>query len=99
MFDVVTARAVARLPILAEYLLPFVKIGGACIAMKGPGAEEEIKEAKKAIQVLGGEVKEVKHLLLPVGMGARYLIWIEKQKRTPKRYPRKAGVPSKQPIS
>lgn len=98
-FDVVTARAVARLNVLAEYLLPYVRVGGVCVAMKGPGAEEELAEARIAIERLGGEIVEIKKLVLPCDMGERNLIVLEKKKGTPKRYPRKAGIPSKEPIS
>ncbi|WP_044641417.1 16S rRNA (guanine(527)-N(7))-methyltransferase RsmG [Risungbinella massiliensis] len=98
-FDLVTARAVARLNVLAEYLLPYVRVGGFCVAMKGPGAEEELTEAKVAIERLGAELVEIKKLELPYHMGERNLIVLEKKKGTPKRYPRKAGIPSKEPIS
>lgn len=98
-FDFVTARAVARLNVLVEYLLPYLRVGGYCVAMKGPGAQEELEEAKVAIERLGGKLKEMKKCELPFGMGERYLIILEKKKGTPKRYPRKAGIPNKEPIS
>lgn len=97
-FDVVTARAVARLNILCEYCLPLTKIGGTFIAMKGASGEEEVKEAKKAISILGGELDTVEPFLLPEEKSHRHLIFITKVKQTPKQYPRKPGVPSKAPL-
>lgn len=97
-YDIVTSRAVARLATLLEYMLPFVKVGGKCICMKGSNVTEEIEEAQKAISVLGGRVKEVENMILPDSDIERNIIIIEKVKVTPKKYPRKAGMPSKQPI-
>ena len=96
--DIVTSRAVARLATLIEYMLPFVKIGGKCICMKGANIEEELKEAKKAIDILGGEVESVEKFYLPDTDMERNVVVIKKVKNTPKQYPRKAGMPSKQPI-
>jgi len=87
-FDFVTARAVARLNILAELCLPLVKIGGSFIAMKGQIADEELKEAKKAIEILGGKVKKIIDFDLPDDAGKREIIIIEKVKATPNKYPR-----------
>ena len=87
-FDYVTARAVARLNILAELCLPLVKIGGSFIAMKGQIADEELKEAKKAIEILGGKVKKIIDFDLPDDAGKREIIIIEKVKATPNKYPR-----------
>lgn len=97
-YDQVTARAVARLNVLAEFCLPYVKVGGHFIAMKGPDADNEISEAKRAFNVLGGKVVEVIKTTLPVEEGERNIIVIEKIKNTPKQYPRKAGTPVKSPI-
>lgn len=97
-FDVVTARAVANLSVLLEYCLPFVKIGGLFIAMKGPDAVEEIKEAQKALDILGGEIDEVKSFNLPRNDNERCVIIIKKSRQTPTNYPRKSGKPTKQPI-
>jgi 16S rRNA (guanine527-N7)-methyltransferase len=97
-FDVVTARAVARLNVLAEYCLPFVKVGGVFVAMKGAQAEEEAAEAKRALSVLGKAALEVVSLELPDEMGTRHLLVVKKRERTPKSYPRKAGTPAKQPL-
>lgn len=96
--DIVTSRAVARLATLLEYMLPFVKIGGKCICMKGANIEDELKEAKKAIDVLGGKIEIVDKFYLPDSDMERNIVVIEKIKNTPNRYPRKAGIPSKQPI-
>jgi len=97
-FDVVTARAVARMPVLAELCLPLVKIGGTFIAMKAASASEELKEGKKALAVLGGEVAAAETFVLPFEEGERTIIFVHKTKKTPTRYPRKPGTPSKQPI-
>lgn len=96
-FDVATARAVANLATLAEYCLPFVKVNGYFICMKG-NKIEEIKDAEKALKVLGGEIIEVKNFLLPESDIERNIIVIKKIKETPKEFPRKAGMPSKNPI-
>lgn len=97
-FDQVTARAVARLPVLLEFCLPFVKVGGHFFAMKGPEGQNEVKEAAKALQVLGGEVMDVRVLGIPEIEGTRTIITVKKTKPTPKAYPRKAGTPLKKPI-
>ncbi len=97
-YDFVTSRAVARLTTLLEYMLPFVKIGGRCICMKGPNIIEELEEARKAIQLLGGEIETTENMLLPDSNQERNIIIIKKVVDTPAKYPRKAGIPSKQPI-
>lgn len=97
-YDIVTSRAVARLATLLEYMLPFVKIGGVCICMKGANIQNELKEATKAIQVLGGELEKVEKFTLPDTDMERNIVIIKKVRVTPNMYPRKAGVPSKQPI-
>ncbi len=96
-FDVATARAVADLAVLAEYAIPFVKIGGYFVAMKGNTPEEEINGAKKAIKEMGGQIEEVKEVVLPSGIN-HCLVIIKKVAQTPSKYPRKAGKPSKEPI-
>lgn len=98
-YDVVSARAVARLQILAELCLPLVKIGGAFVAMKSLESKDELSEAKKAIEVLGGKVKEIKHFELPYNMGSRDIIIIEKVKETPKKYPRVFAKIKQNPIN
>ena len=96
-FDVATARAVADLAVLAEYAIPFVKIGGYFVAMKGNAPEEEINGAKRAIKEMGGRIEEVKEVVLPSGIN-HCLVIIKKIEKTPSKYPRKAGKPSKEPI-
>lgn len=97
-FDVVVARAVAELRVLSEYCLPFCKVGGEFVAMKGPAVHEELAAAGRAIATLGGEVIELREVELPEGAGARSLVRIRKLNKTPKMYPRKAGTPSKRPL-
>lgn len=97
-YDMVTARAVARLNVLSEFCLPFVRLNGFFVAMKGAKSEEELYEAKKAIHVLGGRLKEEYSFTLPLETSQRHIIVIEKTENTPKSFPRKAGTPSKSPI-
>lgn len=97
-FDVVCARAVAELRVLAEYCLPFCRVGGEFLAMKGPAGVDEVAQAEKAIEVLGGVISEVKVLDLPEEAGRRTLVRIKKERHTPMGYPRKAGTPAKSPL-
>lgn len=97
-FDTVTSRAVAKLNVLLEYMLPFVKIGGTCICMKSSEIQEELQEAEKAIKLLGGEIRSIEEIILEGTNIKRKIVIIEKIKQTPKQYPRKAGMPSKEPI-
>ncbi|WP_333788452.1 16S rRNA (guanine(527)-N(7))-methyltransferase RsmG [Lactobacillus acetotolerans] len=97
-FDIVTARAVAKMPILSEYCLPLVKKGGYFIALKGPKADDELKDSQKALAVLGGKVISSKTLTLPDSDEERTLILVQKDKLTPKKYPRQAGTPHRKPI-
>jgi len=97
-FDVAVARAVAGLPVLLEYCLPFVRIGGLFLAMKGPGAAEETSAASEALRLLGGRIVEIRSFLLPGTDMERNIIVVEKIGPTPKGYPRKSGKPSKEPI-
>ena len=97
-FDLVTGRAVARMSVLSEYCLPLAKVGGYLVALKGPKAQDELAEAKHAIDVLGGKVEDVKELTLPDTDDDRTLIVVEKIKATPKKYPRQAGTPNKKPL-
>lgn len=97
-YDLVTSRAVAKLNILLEYMLPFVKVGGRCICMKSQEIEEELKEAKKAIEVLGGKLEKVEEIHLPESDIKRKIVVIKKVKQTPIQYPRKPGTPVKDPI-
>ena len=95
-FDVCVSRAVASLPVLLEYCLPFVKVGGTFIAYKGPEAEEEIKISSGALKKLGGKIDRV--VDESDGTYSHNLIVITKSSSTPKAYPRKAGTPSKTPL-
>ena len=97
-FDLCTPRALANLTVLSEYCLPFVKKGGYFIPYKSEKTESEIKDASYALQVLGGEVETVYSYQLPSSDMNRSLIMIRKKKGTPSKYPRKAGVPSKEPL-
>ena len=97
-FDYVTARAVANLAVLSEYLIPIAKIGGKCVCMKGSNVEEEIESGKKAINVLGGKIEKVDEFVLPDSDISRNVIILSKIKNTPARFPRKAGMPYKEPL-
>jgi len=97
-FDIATARAVAALPVLAEYTLPFVRIGGLMIAMKGQ-KQEEIDEARPAIRLLGGRIESIDSFSLSGGEMSRTLVLIRKISPTPARYPRKAGLPERRPLA
>ena len=97
-FDIAVSRAVARLPILCEYCLPFVKKGGHFIALKGMQYHDEADEAAKAIKVMGGSKTEIRPVKLPELDDKRAVITITKTMPTPKAYPRKAGTPTKNPI-
>ena len=97
-YDVATSRAVARLVVLLEYLLPVVKKDGICICMKSNKADEEIKEAQKALEILGGKIEKVEKFNLPGTDNERTIIVVRKIKSTPKNYPRKAGIPVKKPL-
>ncbi|MEQ2527907.1 16S rRNA (guanine(527)-N(7))-methyltransferase RsmG [Bacillaceae bacterium CLA-AA-H227] len=97
-YDVVTARAVARLSVLSELCMPLVKVGGNFVAMKAANAKDEIEAGKKAVITLGGKMKEVHSFTLPIEESERNIIIINKEKPTPKKFPRKPGVPNKTPI-
>lgn len=98
MFDIVTSRAVANLTTLSEYLIPLVKKNGKCLSMKGPDIKQEIEASKKAIKVLGGTITNIYEFKLPDSDIERTVIEIEKAEKTPSKYPRKAGTPSKEPL-
>ncbi|WCK54519.1 16S rRNA (guanine(527)-N(7))-methyltransferase RsmG [Aneurinibacillus sp. Ricciae_BoGa-3] len=97
-FDLATARAVARLNVLAELCLPLVKPDGAFLVMKATGIEEELNEAKKALKKLGGRTEKVESFQLPEEESDRNLIIVRKHGKTPCAYPRKAGTPANSPI-
>ena len=97
-YDVAVSRAVANLSTLTEYMLPFVKVGGKCICMKGANVNEELERAQNAIKELGGEIERVDNFYLSDNDNERNIIVIKKVKETNSKYPRKAGTPSKEPL-
>ena len=97
-FDLCASRAVANLSTLSEYCLPFVKKGGCFISYKSADSDEEIEQSKKALDILGGKIEKVDKFVLPGSDMGRALVMVEKVKNTPRKYPRKAGVPSKEPL-
>lgn len=97
-YDIVTARAVARLSVLSEYCLPLVKPGGMFIALKGSKYAEEISEGEQALKILGGKLISSDEVKLPGLDDGRAIVKIKKIKPTPAAYPRKAGTPDKQPL-
>ena len=97
-FDIVTARAVARLNVLVELCLPLVKVGGKFIAMKGSSGQEELEEAKKGISILGGKIIDIIDVVLPDEEEKRQLIIIYKEKETPKKYPRSFAKIKERPL-
>ncbi|CAM4377645.1 16S rRNA (guanine527-N7)-methyltransferase [Paenibacillus endophyticus] len=97
-YDLVTARAVARLNVLNEFCLPFVKKGGIFAAMKGSQSDEEVGEAAFSLKELKGKIKSQHQLSLPNEQSERHIILIQKFDSTPRKYPRKAGTPIKQPL-
>lgn len=97
-FDLCVSRAVANIATLSEYCLPFVKIGGSFISYKSSTIEDELEDGKKGIAILGGKVKDVYKFTLPDSELQRSFVVIQKEKKTPKAYPRKAGTPSKDPL-
>lgn len=97
-FDVCVSRAVANLSTLSEYCIPFVKTGGYFVSYKGGDSDEEVVRSENAITLLGGEIENTDRFFLPDTDMGRTLIKIRKRKSTPNRYPRKAGIPSKEPL-
>lgn len=98
-FDLSVSRAVANLASLTEYCLPFVKVGGKFVSYKSVAVDEEIVQSKKAVYVLGGEIGKVEKFNLPGSDMERALVMVEKKRSTPKKYPRKAGMPTKEPLA
>ena len=96
-FDLCVSRAVANLSSLSEYCLPFVKPGGSFISYKSGEVEQEAAGAKKAVAVLGGEIREI--YKFEINEQKRSFVIIDKKKATPKAYPRKAGTPAREPLS
>lgn len=97
-YDVAVSRAVAPLNVLLEYMLPFVKVGGKCICMKGSNCDEEIENSRKAIEILGGKIEEIKKFNLPNSDNNRTILIIKKVQKMSRQYPRKAGIPTKNPL-
>lgn len=97
MYDIATTRAVSNFSTIVEYMLPFVKIGGCAVCMKGPNYKEELKEARNAIKILGGEIECIESLNVNEDL-ERNIIVVRKVKETPKKYPRGQGKPLKEPI-
>lgn len=97
-YDWAVARAVAALPVLVEYLLPLVKVGGFILAQKGESGPQEAQSAERACQLLGGKLKKITPVTLPGVAEQRYLIVIQKCAATPPKYPRRVGVPSRSPL-
>ena len=97
-FDCATSRAVANMSTLAEYLVPLVKLNGSCISMKGSNIEEEIQQSKNAILLLGGKIEKIERFQLPRSDMDRNVVVIRKIKHTPAKFPRKPGMPAKEPI-
>lgn len=97
-YDIALSRAVANMAVLCEYCLPYVKVGGKFLALKGPAADEELKNAEKAIKALGGEIEQVAEVTVPFTDLLHKIVVVKKVKPCPKEYPRKAGTPSKKPI-
>ena len=96
-FDIVTARAVARMQVLSELTIPYLKVGGKLLALKASNAPEELTEAKNALNLLFSKVEDNISYTLPNG-DPRYITVVEKKKETPNKYPRKAGMPNKRPL-
>lgn len=97
-FDWAVARAVANLPVLSEFLIPLVKLGGGVIAQKGESGPAEAQKANKAIHILGGSLHQLLPVTIPGVVEDRYLVIIKKIARTPKIYPRRVGIPAKHPL-
>lgn len=97
-FDTVVSRAVANMRVLSEWCLPFLKVGGYFLALKGPLASEELSDAKKAIAILGGEIEGIYEAKIPHTELAHKIIIVKKVRQTPRKYPRKPGIATKTPI-
>ena len=97
-FDLCVSRAVANLATLSEYCVPYIRVGGSFVSYKSGNVEEEIKESKKAVELLGGEVKNIVKFQLPGTEIGRSFVQIRKKESTKKKYPRKAGLPAKEPL-
>jgi 16S rRNA (guanine527-N7)-methyltransferase len=97
-YDWAVARAVANLPVLAEYLLPLVQVGGAMLAQKGQSGPAETHKTEKALKILGGRTRQLLPVTLPGVADERFLVVVDKVAATPPQYPRKPGIPAKKPL-
>lgn len=97
-YHLCVSRAVANLSTLSEYCLPFIQKGGLFVAYKSGMYQDELKQAEKSIRILGGTLEKTAEFKLPGSDDGRSMIWIRKEKSTPPKYPRKAGVPAKEPL-
>jgi 16S rRNA (guanine527-N7)-methyltransferase len=97
-YDWALARAVAKMPVLVEYLLPLVRVGGGALAMKGESAPAEAHAAEDGITLLGGHLRQLVPITLPSVVDERYLVVVDKVTATPRAYPRRVGVPAKRPL-
>jgi 16S rRNA (guanine527-N7)-methyltransferase len=99
VFDVALARAVAPMAVLVEYALPLVRVGGIFVAQKGADIQDEIESAGPAIELLGGELREIRPVWLPGSETARHLVVVQKMAPIEAKYPRRPGIPAKRPIT
>jgi 16S rRNA (guanine527-N7)-methyltransferase len=97
-YDWAVARAVAVMPVLAEYLLPLVRVGGSALAMKGENGPAETHAAEHALRILGGQLKQLMPVHLPGVAEDRFLVVVQKVAATPTAYPRRVGIPTKRPL-
>lgn len=97
-YDIAVSRAVAPMHTLLEYMLPYVKIGGKCICMKGPNLQEESKDLQNCLETLGGKIEKIEEIVLPETEIKRNIMLIKKENKTLKKYPRNPGMPSKKPL-
>lgn len=98
MYNIATSRAVANMAVLLEYMLPFVEVGGYAICMKGVNIQDEIQSCKKALEILGGEIVQIDNFQLPGTDFGRNIVVVKKVKKSPVKFPRKAGLPTKEPL-
>ena len=97
-FDLCVSRAVANMSSLSEYCLPFVKVGGRFISYKADGCDEEVKTASKAVNILGGKIRKIESYVIPDTDICRKFVVIDKLRNTSAKYPRKAGLPTREPL-
>ena len=97
-FDLCVSRAVANLSTLSEYCLPYIQVGGIFIPYKSGEIDDEVEQSKKAVRILGGNIKDIMKFELPGTDIHRSFVLIHKEQHTQKKYPRKAGIPAKEPL-